>query len=167
MSRLVLKPAPLTADRFAPFGDVIATSGSTMSPMNALRFDRFDALATVDVDDGGRIEISIARSREPTTLPYYFDMVERHPLASQAFIPLSPFSFMVVVGPAGESIEPEDLRAFVTDGKQGVNYRRGTWHMPLIATRKSQSFLVVDRAPMEGNCEEHVFEQTVVLDIPA
>ena len=164
MTRFVLKPVPLTPERFAPFGDVIATSGSKVSPMNAARFERFDALATVDID--GSIEIGIVRSREPTALPYHFDMVERHPLGSQAFIPLSPFSFVVVVGPAGESIAPADLRAFVTNGRQGINYRRGTWHMPLIALERAQAFLVVDRAPMSGNCEEHVFEEGVVLDPP-
>jgi ureidoglycolate lyase len=166
MARYVLKPLPLTPERFAPFGDVISTSESGASPMNEARFDRFDALARAETDPDGDIAISIVRSREPTPLPYRFDTVERHPLGSQAFIPLSPFEFLIVVGAAGESVEPGDLRAFVTNGKQGVNYCRGTWHMPLIATGRSQAFLVVDRTPMEGNCEERVFDEPVVLESP-
>jgi ureidoglycolate lyase len=156
----------LTAERFAPFGDVISTSGAGISPMNEARFDRFAALAKADVDAEGDIGISIVRSREPTSLPFHFNMVERHPLGSQAFIPLSPFEFVVVVGAPGESVEPPDLRAFVTNGNQGVNYHRGTWHMPLIALGKAQSFLVVDRTPMEGNCEERVFDESVILTAP-
>ena len=162
----VIKPMPLTPERFAPFGDVISTTDARISRMNDARFDRFDALARADIDQAGEVAISIVRSREPTSLPYQFDIIERHPLGSQAFIPLSPFEFIVVVAAAGESVEPEDLVAFVTNGRQGINYHRGTWHMPLIALGKAQSFLVVDRTPMTGNCEEMVFEEAVILDTP-
>ena len=165
MNRHVLKPLPLTPERFAPFGDVISMTDGA-SPMNASRFDRFDALAKADIDQDGDVAISIVRSREPTKLPYHFDMVERHPLGSQAFVPLSDFEFVVVVGPPGESVEPQDLQAFVTNGGQGINYHRGTWHMPLIATGGNQAFLVVDRTPMEGNCEELFFDEALVLEAP-
>jgi ureidoglycolate lyase len=161
----VLKPVPLTAERFAPFGDVIETSASLKQPMNDARFERFGNLAKVDVDagSGGHVAISIVRSKTPTTMPYQFDLVERHSLGSQAFIPLAPFSFTVVVAPAGESVEVADLRAFVTNGSQGINYHRGVWHMPLIATAAGLRFVVVDRTPGDGNCEEVIFDQTVIL----
>jgi ureidoglycolate lyase len=132
--------------------------------MNDARFDRFASLAMIDVDADAAI--SIVRSRSPTALPYHFDMVERHPLGSQAFIPLGGFSFIVVVAAPGESVNPADLRAFVTDGRQGINYHRGTWHMPLIALAPGQQFLVVDRSSADGNCEERIFERPVVLEQP-
>ena len=160
----VLQPRPLTADRFAPFGDVVATTGGVAAPMNDARFERYDQLASVDVDGG--VTISIVRSRTPTTLPHHFTMVERHPLGSQAFIPLSPFPFIVVVAPPAETVEPDDLQAFVTNGRQGINYHRGTWHMPLIALGEGQEYLVVDRVPGGGNCEERVFDDPVVLQAP-
>ena len=163
----ILKPLPLTAERFAPFGDVIETSATSMQGMNDARFERFNDLADIDVDTGkgGHVAISIARSKTPTVFPHRFDMVERHPLGSQAFIPLAPFSFTVVVAPAGESVNVEDLQAFVTNGKQGINYHRGTWHMPLISTEEGQRFLIVDRAPGNGNCETVILEHAVTLDI--
>lgn len=166
MSLVTLKPLPLTAERFAPFGDVIATSSSGTEPMNEARFERYGNLATADVDAGGNVAISIVRSKSPTALPYHFDMVERHPLGSQAFIPLAGFSFIVVVAPPGEAVDPADLQAFVTNGSQGINYHRGTWHMPLIAFGEAQEFLVVDRAPGVGNCEERIFDRQVVLESP-
>jgi ureidoglycolate lyase len=167
VSEIELHAVPLTAERFAPYGDVIATSGGGIEAMNEARFDRFNDLAKVDVDTGGEghVAISIVRSKTPTVLPYRFDMVERHPLGSQAFIPLSRFSFIVVVAPPGESVEAENLRAFVTNGTQAINYHRGTWHMPLIALHEGQEFLVVDRAPGEGNCEQRYLEEKLVLEL--
>ena len=162
MTGRTLTPVPLTNERFAPYGDVIATGGGT-EPMNEARFTRFANLATVDVDAAGDVAIGIAQSRTPTSLPYAFDMVERHPHGSQAFVPLSGFSFVVVVGPPGESVAADDLEAFVTNGHQGINYHRGTWHMPLIALDEGQQFLVVDRAPHADNCEETVFDEPVIL----
>ena len=72
-------------------------------------------------------------------------MMERHPLASQAFIPLHKNPFLIVVAPPGERVDPESLSAFVTNGLQGVNYTRGVWHFPLIGLGEEQDFLVVDR----------------------
>ena len=161
-----LHALPITAERFAPFGEVIAAFPERRAPMNAARFERFDRLAAVDVDndDEGHAAISIARSRSATALPYCFDRVERHPLGSQAFIPLTPFRFVVVVAAAGETVERDDLNAFVTNGHQGVSYRRGVWHMPLIALEAGQEFLVVDRAG-PGNCEERVLDRPVTLHV--
>ncbi len=161
-SRLV-RPAPLEAKAFAPFGDVIEASAAACIGMNGDRFARFNDLAGVEVGDGGRACISIARCNAPTTLPYTFDLVERHPLGSQAFVPLAQFRFIVVVAPAGEAVEPEELRAFITDGHQGVNYRRGVWHMPLIALGQDQAFLVVDRGGAGNNCEERTLASAVTL----
>lgn len=163
-----LHALPITKERFAPFGDVIAAFADHKGAMNAARFERFDDLATVDVatDGDAHAAISIARSRTATVLPYTFDKVERHPLGSQAFIPLAPFRFVVVVAPAGETVDASDLRAFVTNGQQGINYRRGVWHMPLIALESGQDFLVVDRAGgNQGNCEERILERRVTLTV--
>lgn len=133
--------------------------------MNDARFDRFDDLALIDVDtnNNGHVAISIAESLVPVTLPYQFDLVERHPLGSQAFIPLGDFSFTVVVAPAGDAVNVEELVAFSTNGAQGINYHRGVWHMPLISTSVGQKFLIVDRAPGAGNCEEFALNRPVVL----
>lgn len=159
---ITLKPEVLTAERFAPFGDVIEAALDHKAGMNAGRFDRFDGLGRVDTK-GGKASISIARCRIATALPYRIDMVERHTLGSQAFVPLSKGRMIVVVAEPGESVEASDLRAFVTNGRQGVNYHRGTWHMPLIAFEEGQEFLVVDRATDQPNCDEHTLGETVML----
>lgn len=168
MSDCVITPIPISAERFAPFGNVISASASSMAAMNDSRFERYHDLAGIDVADaGGRAAVSIARCRKATTFPHCIDMVERHRHGSQAFIPLSPFSFVVVVAPAGEDVDAAALCAFVTDGTQGVNYHKGVWHMPMIAMQAGQEFLIVDRWPSDDNCEEFVLEQPLTLQAPA
>lgn len=161
---ITLTPQPLTRERFAPYGEVIESADIDRMAMNAARFERFDDLCGVDVGIGGRVAVSIARCRVATALPYRFDMVERHPLGSQAFVPLSPAKMIVVVAPPEESVETSELRAFVTNGRQGINYKRGTWHMPLIAFEVAQEFLIIDRAGGEPNCDEHVLDEPVMLE---
>lgn len=159
---ITLVPVPLTAERFAAYGDVVET-GRRGEAMNDARFDRFDDLCNVDLA-GGEVAISVTRCRTPTSLPLRVDMVERHPLGSQAFVPLSPCRMVVVVAPPGEAVSAHQLRAFVTNGRQGINYHRGTWHMPLIAFEPGQEFLVVDRAGTASNCEQHELAEVVILE---
>ncbi len=162
MSEFSIRAVPITPERFAPYGDVIHASAESKAAMNEARFERFSRLTDVDAD-GQPASISIARCKIPTNLPYRFDLVERHPLGSQAFIPLSHFRFFVVVAPAAESVEPEDLHAFVTNGSQGVNYHKGVWHMPMIALESGQEFLIVDRGADGENCDEYYFSDLVTL----
>ena len=159
---LELQPLPLTSERFAAYGDVIEASAKQVAGMNAARFERFDDLCAVEAK-AGHVAVSIARCRIATSLPHRIDMVERHPHGSQAFVPLTPCKFMVVVAPPGESVTAGDLVAFVTNGRQGINYHRGTWHMPLIAFDSGQEFLVIDRAGKTPNCDEHDLEEPVTL----
>lgn len=158
-----LVPVPLTRERFAPYGDVIETSARVAESMNDARFERFDNLCDIDLGDG-QVAISVTRCRTPTSLPLRVDMVERHPLGSQAFVPLARTTMVVVVAPPGESVEAGDLRAFVTNGRQGINYHRGTWHMPLIGFEAGQEFLIVDRAAGDSNCEVHEFGEVIMLE---
>ncbi|MBT8130974.1 MAG: ureidoglycolate lyase, partial [Gammaproteobacteria bacterium] len=94
---------------------------------------------------------------------YQFAMLEKHPLGSQAFVPLAPFVFLVVVAPPGEA--PQDIRAFASNGQQGISYHRGTWHMPLIALETGQSFLVIDRegSTLQTNLETFYLDRPLLL----
>lgn len=158
-----LRAVPLTAERFAPYGQVIEDARSAETAMNDARFDRFDELCDVDTD--GSTAVSIARCRTPTVLPYRVDVVERHPLGSQAFVPLDGQTFVVVVAVPGAAPDAAALAAFVTNGRQGINYRRGTWHMPLIGLAGGQRFLVIDRSTEEPNCDVHRLAEPVLLDL--
>lgn len=144
---------PLTAEAFAPFGDVLETQGHHAFPINGGKVQRFHDLAQVDVEEmGGRAGISLFVA-QPYDMPLSLAYVERHPLASQAFIPLDDTPFIVVVSAPHTIPTRDSLHAFVTNGRQGVNYARGVWHHVLIATGLHQTFAVVDRIGPGSNCD--------------
>jgi ureidoglycolate lyase len=155
---------PLTSAGFAPFGDVIESQGRAHYPINAGTAERYNDLAKVDVGAaGGRPLISLCRA-QPVELPLTLRLMERHPLSSQAFIPLSTTPFLVVVAPAGD-LRVEGIRAFCSNGRQGINYRPGTWHHPLITLERVSDFLIVDRGGQGKNCDEvPIAEQGIVID---
>src|SRR5262249_25615291 len=146
--------AALTREAFAPFGDVIEFAGRAHYPINAGTAERYHDLAAVDVDAaGGRPLISLCRA-QPIALPFELRLMERHPLSSQAFLPLPGRPFLIVVAPPSRELDLGALRAFRSDGHQGVNYGRGTWHHPLLALECVSEFLIVDRGGDGDNCEE-------------
>lgn len=152
---LELNAAPLTAETFAPFGDVIDPRIAPSVPINAGRTRRYHDLARVEtLGEQARVLINIFVS-QPVEIPLELDFLERHPLGSQAFMPLHGERFLVVVAPPGDTIEPEEVRAFVTDGRQGVNYRAGTWHAIQSVLEREGEFLVVDRGGAGKNCDEY------------
>jgi ureidoglycolate lyase len=148
-----LRPQPLTAEAFAPFGDVIEASGrAEQIAINYGYTTRFDDLAGIDVAAaGGRAIVSLFRSMplEPPLLK----IVERHPLGSQAFVPLSGRPYLVAVAAPGD-FDPAGLTVFRASPHQGVNYARGVWHHFLLALEAESDFLVIERAGPGDNLDE-------------
>jgi ureidoglycolate lyase len=143
-------PLSLTAETFMPFGEVIEASAAKALPINYGATVRYDDLAEVSVGDG-RAAISLFRSRplEPPVLKVF----ERHPLGSQAFMPLSGRPFLVAVAPAGR-FRAAAVQIFRAAASQGVNYAPGVWHHFLLALEAECDFLVVDRAGPGNNLDE-------------
>ena len=142
---------PLTKARFAPFGTVIETGGATQIGIKQGTTIRFDAMAGVDVTAGdGTPIISLFRgTRRPD--PIEIHLLERHPLGSQAFMPLSQHDWLVVVAhgnAAGDAPDFSTLACFRATGEQGVSYDRGIWHHPLLVLQLVQDFLVSMKSGM-------------------
>ncbi|WP_244816086.1 ureidoglycolate lyase [Caballeronia sp. Lep1P3] len=153
---------PLTRAAFEPFGDVIELDGAKQIPINLGTTIRFHDLCKVDVtDEGGRALVNLFRG-QPRVLPFEVKMMERHPLGSQAFVPLNDRPYLVVVAPAGK-LDESEIRAFVTRGWQGVNYAKGVWHHPLIALGEVSDFIVVDRGGEGTNLNEQDLRETLWL----
>ncbi|MCC2596341.1 ureidoglycolate lyase [Pusillimonas sp. MFBS29] len=153
MSQHYLPVVPLTREAFMPYGDVIEASSQVKHfTINDGNTERYHDLAHIDPGHDGKAIVSIFRGL-PRTLPFQVSMMERHPRGSQAFMPLSGQPYLVVVAPEGEPPALEQLRVFFCQGTQGVNYRTGVWHHPLLALNAVSDFLVIDRSGPGENCD--------------
>ena len=156
MNERSLIAEPLAGGAFAPFGDVVEAVGHSFA-INEGMCDKFHDLARMEfVGEGARAGISVGWGR-PYPLPLKFDLVERHPEGSQAFVPMTEDPFMVVVAP-DEDGKPGTPRAFLTRAGQGVNYLRGTWHGVLTPLARPAPFLIVDRIGPGENLEIFRYE---------
>ncbi len=157
MSRII-HIEPLTAEAFAPFGDLIEVSGAPDKIINQGMCGRHHDIARLDFtpDQGGRAGISLfdAKAR---ALPYRLELVERHPLGSQAFLPLDMVPFLVTVAEDAGG-EPGKVRAFLTAPGQGINLLRNTWHGVLAPIGAPGRYAVVDRIGAGDNLQEHWFD---------
>lgn len=142
----------LTAEAFAPFGPVIEAAGVAPLIINQGFADRFDDLAPVDVmREGGAAKISLFTARV-RPFPIAIKLMERHPLGSQAFVPMQDRPWLVLV-----CTDPDDAasyRCFQASGRQGVSYAPNVWHHPLLVLEDGQFFCIVDRKGPGTNLEE-------------
>ena len=146
---------PLTREAFAPFGDVIEFYGHESYPINNGMADRYHALSEIELDgDGARAVVSLVHSRK-FDMPRKLDHMEYHPLGSQAFIPLDTHPFIVVVAAAAQEPDLDGIRGFVTNGRQGIHYRTGTWHHVLLTPYDEMRFICVDRDGAGNNCIDY------------
>jgi ureidoglycolate lyase len=148
-----LAPIPLTAEGFAPYGEVIEASERAQAmAINYGQTTRFHDLARIDVGDaGGHAIVSLFRGKPLD--PPILKIVERHPLGSQAFVPLSGRPYLVAVAPAGE-FDAGKLTVFRAAAGQGVNYAKGVWHHYLLPLEAESDFLVIDREGPGENLDE-------------
>lgn len=153
--------ALLAPAAFAPFGEVIEAAGPPDAVINRGMVERFTDLARLDFAAGGRANISLFRGR-PYALPLRLDLMERHPLGSQAFLPMSGDPFLVIVAPDAGG-RPGTPLAFATAPGQGVNLRRNTWHGVLTPIGRPALFAVVDYFGPGNNLEEAVIDPPLLV----
>jgi ureidoglycolate lyase len=152
---MILVPEPLTPAAFAPFGSVIEADPAKAVEINAGFTTRFHALATATTDRD--VILSIFRGRPR---PLEIAMLERHPLGSQAFVPLGSRDWLAVVA---ERPEAKACRAFLCRADQGLQYAANVWHHPLLVIGDAQDFLVVDRQGTGPNLEEVFFDTAMKI----
>ncbi len=112
--------------------------------------------------ENGRQIVSIFKAK-PYALPLTLKMVERHPLGSQAFMPLDDRPFLVIVAPDENGVPGTPL-AFMTAPGEGVNYAANIWHGVVTPIGHMQRFVVIDRAGDGNNLEEHFFAEPLLIE---
>ena len=157
-----ITPKKITKENFAKFGELITTDGIEPITINDGYAERFNGIANLDTSkEHGETTISIF-SAIKRTFPMNINMMEQHPLGSQAFIPMKETTFLSFVAPNGEKPDLDKIEAFIIPPGLGVNYKTGTWHFPLIAT-EDMNFLVVDRKGSGDNLKIQKLEENQVV----
>jgi len=160
----IIKPIKITRTNFAVYGDLISSDDIKPMNINAGYAKRFDNLANINTyKDEGKAIVSIF-SAIKRSFPMKIDMMEKHPLGSQAFIPMKETTFLSFVAPPGESPDINKIQSFIIPPKTGINYKPGIWHFPLISTEDT-NFLVIDRKGRGENLIIHKFkEENIILN---
>lgn len=164
---MILIPEPLSSEAFAPFGQVVRLAPQAGEAINAGTAERSNTQASLDMRAASGdpvLHVYVAKAR---SLPLAVEMLERHREADQTFIPLGAQRFLVAVAGTGESFERGDLRVFVTAPGEGIVYRRGCWHHPLIALGDGDRFLVIEGGGYRGDCEARAMAGPLYVLPPA
>ena len=158
----IIKPTGITRENFAAYGDLISSDSIKPININAGYAKRFDNLAKINTSkDKGETIVSIFSALK-RSFPMKIDMMEKHPLGSQAFVPMKETIFLSFVAPPGDAPEINKIQSFIIPPKMGVNYKPGIWHFPLISTEDT-NFLVIDRKGNDENLTIHKFEKEEII----
>ena len=158
----IIKPIKISRSNFSAYGDLISTNDINPIDINAGYAKRFDNLANINTSkNNGNAIISIFKAFK-RSFPMNIDMMEKHPLGSQAFIPMNETTFLVFVAPKGKIPNTKKIKSFIVPKQTGINYKPGIWHFPLIST-KNMNFLVIDRKGNSENLVIHKFDKEKVV----
>ena len=163
----MIKPKAINKENFKKFGDMITTDDIKPLEINEGYAKRYDGIANLDTKKfKGEAIISIFSALK-RSFPMKVDMMEKHPLGSQAFIPMKETTFLVFVAPEGDKPDLNKVEAFIIPKGVGVNYNTGIWHFPLIST-EDMNFLVVDRKGEGDNLVLHdLNKENITLEFKA
>ena len=156
-----IKLTKITAELFAPFGDLLALKDEPDMTINQGMCGRHHNLANIEFEKGGKSGISLFNA-EPRHLPYKLEMMERHPKGSQAFIPMCGQPFLVIVA-NDDGGKPARPHAFLTEPYIGINFHKNVWHGVLTPLHSPGVFAVFDRIATDSNLEEHWFKKPYTI----
>jgi len=163
MIEKIIKPVKISKENFANYGDLISTNNVKPININNGYAKRFDDLANINtLKDQGKTIVSIFSALK-RNFPMKIDMMEKHPLGSQAFIPMKETTFLAFVAPQNNKPEIDKIESFIIPPGIGINYKPGIWHFPLIST-ENMNFLVVDRqGPGNNLVIENLEKEKIIL----
>ena len=154
--KIKIKPKKINKTNFSKFGQIIDTSKKKYFRINNGYAKRYDNLGKINTSlNKGRTIVSIFSAKK-RKFPMKVDMMEKHPLGSQAFVPMKETSFLVFVAPKGNKPDLKKIQSFRIPKQTGINLNPGIWHFPLIST-KDMNFLVLDRKGKGNNLIIHKF----------
>ena len=159
---IVIKPKKISQKNFEKFGDLISTKKNKPININNGYAKRFDNLCKINTSiKNGNTIVSIFSAKK-RKFPMNIKMMEKHPLGSQAFVPMKEATFLVFVAPKGKKPNVKKIQSFIVPKETGINYKPGIWHLPLIS-KKKMNFLVIDRKGKGNNLVIHNFKKEKII----
>ena len=156
--KIIIKPKKINKKNFSKYGQIIDTSKKTYFRINNGYAKRYDNLGKINTSTKkGKTVVSIFSAKK-RLFPMKIDIMEKHPLGSQAFIPMKETSFFAFVAPKGNRPNLRKIKSFIIPKQTGINLNPGIWHFPLISTKK-MNFLVIDRKGKGKNLIIHKFKK--------
>ena len=160
--KITIKPIKITKKNFSKFGELIDTKKRKPIIINNGYAKRFHDLGKINTSSKKGNPIISIFSAKKRIFPMKIDMMEKHPLGSQAFIPMEKTTFIVFVAPKGKKPDVNKIKSFIIPKQTGVNYKPGIWHFPLISN-KNMNFLVIDRKGRGNNLVIHNFRKEKIF----
>ena len=155
--KIIIKPKKITRKNFQKYGDLISVKKKKSININEGYAKRFDNLCRINTSSKKGKTIMSIFSAKKRKFPMNIKMMEKHPLGSQAFVPMNETTFLVFVAPKGKRPNTKKIESFIVPKQTGINYKPGIWHFPLIST-KNMNFLVIDRKGIGNNLVIHNFK---------
>ena len=155
--KIIIKPKKITRKNFQKFGDLISVKKKKSININDGYAKRFDNLCRINTSSKKGKTIMSIFSAKKRKFPMNIKMMEKHPLGSQAFVPMNETTFLVFVAPKGKRPNTKKIESFIVPKQTGINYKPGIWHFPLISS-KNMNFLVIDRKGIVNNLVIHNFK---------
>lgn len=153
-----LPALPLDRTGYAPFGDVIEAAEEWRAANQGTARKSEWVADLANGRERARPNLSVFRC-SPRPLPFEIALLEKHPASTQVFVPMNARRYLVVVAQGEDRPDLSTLRAFVAHGTQGITYRPGVWHHPMIALENETDFFcVVYEDGTATDCVERALE---------
>jgi len=146
-------------DNFSEFGHVINKElTSEKISINQGTTIRHHNISDLELNNEGGVPAISIFSGSPRNLPIEIKIMEKHPIASQSFLPIQNIDWLIVVSKDKNNMPDLDtIRCFHIKGDVGITYNRNVWHHPLLV-REKQDFWIVDRINKNENSSVNLIE---------
>lgn len=164
----------LTAEAYRAYGDVVAArpdvAKRSANMGSATRFDRLAELENRRPVEA-KPNVCVFRCRpqvQGAQSTFEARILEKHPHSTQLFVPMGGSAgYLVLVCLGGDKPDLTTFRAFLATSAQGITYRPGVWHHPLIAVGGVRDFAcLVWEDGTSGDTKVVKLPRRIRVDVP-
>ena len=152
---------PISAEAFAGYGALL------QQPASGSRQD--SAAAVENRRASARANVALVRC-EQFVFGTVIEMLERHPLSTQLFVPLDLDTYLVVVAKDTGQNQPDlaTVSAFRLGRHQAISYHAGVWHAGMATLGRPGTFvMIIHEDGSAADCEFVQLPRKLMIEEPA